>query len=78
MALKHSPEFCLKPIYRYLLKAAHFSGDTCGGYFWPQGQNFSKLGRSAVDDATYQIPMPLQFQTRRFFMFSLYKPLLNM
>ena len=55
MALKGSPNFCLKLIYRYLLKAAHFPGDTCGGHFWPQGHNFNKLGRSPVDDATYKI-----------------------
>ena len=57
MALKRSPEFWLKLIYRYLLKAGHFPGDTCGGYFWPQGHNFNKLGRSPEDDATYQISM---------------------
>ena len=61
MALKRSPEFCLKLIhvYRYLLKAGHFPGDTCGGHFWPQGHNFKNLGRSPVDDATYQIQVNL-------------------
>ena len=55
MALNRSPEFCLKLIFRYLLKAGHFPGDTCSGHFWPQGHNLNKLGRSQVCDATYQI-----------------------
>ena len=25
------------------------------GHFWPQGYNLNKLGRSPLDDATYQI-----------------------
>ena len=25
-------------------------------YFWPKGDNLDKLGRSSLDDATYQIP----------------------
>ena len=58
MALKRSPEFCLKLIYRYLLKAGYLPGDTCGGYFWPQEHNFKKLNRSPVDNATYQILRP--------------------
>ena len=52
MALKCSPQFCLKLIHRYLLKAGHFPGDTFGGNFWPQGHNFNKNGRSPVDDST--------------------------
>ena len=58
------------------MKAGHFPGNTSGGRFWPQGHNFNKLGRSPVDDATYQISMllALKFQTRRFFMFPIYKP----
>ena len=77
MALKRPPEFCLKLKYRYLLKAGHFPGDTCGGHFWSKGHNFKKLGRSPVDDATYQISMlkALRFQRRRFIMFFLYKPM---
>ena len=58
-------EFCLKLINRYLLKAGHFLGDTCGhrGHLWPQGHNINKLGRSPVDDVTYQTLMlwALQF-----------------
>ena len=57
MALKRSPEICLELIYRYLLKAGHLPGDTCCGHFWPHGHNFNKVGRSPVDDATYQISM---------------------
>ena len=33
MPLNHSPKFCLKLIYRYLLKAGHVSGDTLGRSF---------------------------------------------
>ena len=43
MALKRSPELCLKLIYRYLLKAGHFPGDTCGGHFWPRAVIFTTL-----------------------------------
>ena len=53
MAMKRSPGFCLKLIYRYLLKADHFPGDTCACHFWPQGHNHNKLGRSPVDDAFF-------------------------
>ena len=43
MALKRSPEVCLKLIYKYLLKAGHFPGDS------------SQFGtsRKPVDEATY-------------------------
>ena len=38
MALNHSPEFCLKLTYRYLLKAGHVPGDTWGmADFGPRG-----------------------------------------
>ena len=38
VALSRSPEFCLKLTYRYLLKAGHVPGDTCGGVnFGPSG-----------------------------------------
>ena len=42
MILNRSPEFCVKLICRYLLKAGHFPGDTWGGHFWPQGHNILK------------------------------------
>ena len=32
-------------IYRYLLKAGHFPGDTLGGHFLPKGHNLNKLGK---------------------------------
>ena len=38
MALNRSPEFCLKLIYRYLLKAGHVPGSTWGG------ANFEPIG----------------------------------
>ena len=56
VVMKRSPEFCLKLIYTYLLKAGHFPGDTCDGYFWPQ---ISRL-------------YDLWFQTRRLYHVSLY------
>ena len=38
MALNHSPEFCLKLTYRYLLKAGHVRDDTWGGAnYGPRG-----------------------------------------
>ena len=55
MALKHSPDFCLKLIYRHLLKAGHLPGDTCSGHFWHKGHNFNKLGKGSLGDAKYQI-----------------------
>ena len=66
MALNCSPKFCLKLIYRYLLKAVNFPGDTWGGHFWPQCIDLNQLGRSPLGNATYQISMPyaLWFQTR--------------
>ena len=72
MALNRLPEFCLKLLYRYLLKAGHFPGDTCSGHFCTQGHNFNKLGRSPVDDATYQISMlyrPCGFRQEVFHVF---------
>ena len=36
MALKRSPEFCLKLIYRYLLKDGHFPSDTYVVIFGPR------------------------------------------
>ena len=56
MVLNHSPEFCLKLTYRYLLQAGHVSGDTCdGANFWPQGHNLNKLGSGLLGHATNQI-----------------------
>ena len=55
MTLKRSPDFCLKFIYSYLLKAGHIPGDTCGDHFWPLGHNFNKLGTGSLGDAKYQI-----------------------
>ena len=70
MALNHSPEFCIKLTYRYLLKAGHVPGDTWvpGGQFWPQRHNLNKLGRGLLGHTTYQISrlLALWFQTRRF------------
>ena len=40
MALNRSPEFCLKPTYRYLLKADNVPGDTRGGNIFPPGAFF--------------------------------------
>ena len=51
MALKCSPEFCLKLTYRYLLKADHVPGDPGAGLFWPLGHNLNKLGRGPLVDA---------------------------
>ena len=44
VAMKRSPEL-FKPyiLYRHLLKAGHFPGDTYGGHFWPQGHNFLQI-----------------------------------
>ena len=55
MALKRSPEFCLKLTYRYLKKADHVPGDPGTGPFWPQGHNLYKLVRGPQGNATYQI-----------------------
>ena len=55
VALKHSPEFCLKVTYRYLLKADHVPGDPGAWPFWPQGHNLNKLGRSPLGDAINRI-----------------------
>ena len=49
MALKRSPEVCLKLIYKYLLKAGHFPGDICSSQFG--------TSRKPVDEATYDISM---------------------
>ena len=48
MALDRSPEYCLKLLYRFLLKADHFPGDTWGGHFWTKGHNLNKFGRLEV------------------------------
>ena len=37
MVLNCSPEFCLKLIYRFLLKVDHVSGDTWDGPFLAPG-----------------------------------------
>ena len=55
MTLKRSPDFCLKFINRYLLKAGHLPGDTRSDQFWPYGHNFNKLGKGSLSDATYKI-----------------------
>ena len=55
MALKRSPEFCLKLTYRYLYKADHVPGDPGAGPFWPKGFNLNKLGRGPLGDAIHQI-----------------------
>ena len=52
MALNHSPEFCLKLIYRYLLKTGHFPGDDWGGHFLPQCHKLYTLCRSLLGDVT--------------------------
>ena len=48
MALDRSPKYCLKLLYRYLLKADNFPCDTWGGHFWTKGHNLNKLGRLEV------------------------------
>ena len=55
MALKCSPEFCLKLTYRYLYKAGHVPGAPGAGPFWPKGFNLNKLGRGLLGDAIHQI-----------------------
>ena len=55
MALKRSPEFCLKLIYRYLSKADHVPDDPGAGPFRPQGHNLNKLGRGPLGYAINQI-----------------------
>ena len=55
MALKRSPEFCLKLTYRYLQKADHVPGNPGAGPFWPHGHNLNKLGRGPLGDAINQI-----------------------
>ena len=52
MALKRSPEFCLKLTYRYLYKADHVPG---AGPFWPQGHNLNTLGRGPLGNAINQM-----------------------
>ena len=71
-----SPEFCLKLICRYLLKAGHFPRETWKCQFLPQGHNLNKLGKSPLGDAAY--PGPYCFRQEESYMFSLYKPLYNM
>ena len=55
VALKRSPEFCLKLAYRNLLNADHVLGDPGAEPFWPQGHNLNKLGKGPLGDAINQI-----------------------
>ena len=48
MALKRSPEFCLKLTYWYCRKLTMSPGDPGAGLFWPQGHKLNKLGRGPL------------------------------
>ena len=71
MALNGSPEFCLKLLYRYLLKAGHFPGDTWVGHFWPQGLNLNKLSKvlQVMLHTKYQCSRPCGFRQEDFLCF---------
>ena len=77
VALKRSPEFCLKLTNRYLLKADHVPGDPGAGPFWgPRGIIYTNLleVHKVMLHTKYQCSRLYGFRQEDFLCFSLYKP----